>query len=124
MYVISTVTPTTSYPKIDGCTNRTLCVLRLPQDGTVACSVYDIRPDVELEWVYVSDDEESPLSFSSSSVTMQKDGGMFDVILTLQYHASDVSNKIFTFECKLSGPSANLFSFQKAKVDLIFETGE
>lgn len=117
------VKPPKAYPIIDGCTSSTHCILELPENGNIACFVYDIRPQIELEWVF-SLEEDSPISFTSTKLVVQNNRETFDVSLTTHYHASAMSGNNLTIECKLSGPNAKLFDFQRAKVHLIFANGK
>ncbi|XP_071842736.1 uncharacterized protein [Apostichopus japonicus] len=120
MYNVSVyITPRTLNPVIHGCIEQSYCVLEVNKVGTVSCSYYGVRPEVNLSLKTFYDSDSEMLSFSDEQRNVKTNGETFDVTLTSQYMLQSTTRNRITLECSVSGGNFDLFD-NSQKFDLLF----
>lgn len=118
-----TVSPRTLNPVIHGCIEQSYCVLEVNKVGTVSCSYYGVRPEVNLRLKTFYDSDSEMLSFSDEQRNVKTNGETFDVTLTSQYTLQSTTRNRITLECSVSGGNFHLFD-NSQKFDLLFHEGQ
>ncbi|KAJ8019403.1 hypothetical protein HOLleu_42044 [Holothuria leucospilota] len=121
--VVVYVNPFPRYPVVHDCENQGNCVLEKQREDVITCSVYGIRPEVNLEWKILHGREEFPHFFSNHNLTVTKDENTFDIFLTSVFQSTVEYEERMTIECKISEPMAMLFPIS-SKVVLSFTEGK
>lgn len=106
-YIIFTVNPRPHRLLVDGCNSQQHCVLEVQRTGNVTCSIYRIRPEVNLQWRSFNDDSVLSLLGEQTRVTQQED--TLDISLTTYFEISSSVNGKVTLECYTSGENSNIF---------------
>lgn len=107
---------------IHGCIEQSYCVLEVNKVGTVSCSYYGVRPEVNLRLKTFYDSDSEMLSFSDEQRNVKTNGETFDVTLTSQYTLQSTTRNRITLECSVSGVNFHLFD-NSQKFDLLFHKG-
>lgn len=77
-----------AYPTVDGCPKNQGCVLEVPKEGSLTCSVEGIRPKVRLELHTLFEEDSSLISFTDQEVTINNKTDTFDIFVTSKYHVN------------------------------------
>lgn len=120
---LSTVSPDPGHIVVDGCSYNHYCILRARYEGNISCSVYNIRPEVKLEWRTAHETTASKISFDSRVITKTHHGDTLDITETSTFVLHDRTVERLPIECTLVGPNAHLFELT-TNVDLLFDAGK
>ncbi|KAJ8051157.1 Histidine--tRNA ligase, cytoplasmic [Holothuria leucospilota] len=115
--IILYVNPIPNYPVIEGCNHDKYCVLDVEDEGNLTCSVYGIRPKVQLHWMAFKKQES--ISFKPQNISVEERMGTFDISLTSAYHSNFRAGDRITLVCKVTSPDVALFDMATT-IDLIF----
>lgn len=92
-------------------------MLEVEKEGNITCSVYGIRPEVELQWSYYSQDTDG-LVIKGEQRKSTQNGNTFDISLTTNFIFSSTFKGRITIECIIVGKYFDLFPFA-TKLDLL-----
>ncbi|KAJ8051167.1 hypothetical protein HOLleu_04632 [Holothuria leucospilota] len=115
--IIVYVIPIPNYPVVEGCNHDKYCVLDVQGEGNLTCSVYGIRPKVQLYWTAFKEHE--PISFKPQQISIGEKRDTFDISLTSAYHSNFRAGDRITVVCKVIDPDVVLFDMATT-IDLIF----
>ncbi|KAJ8051156.1 hypothetical protein HOLleu_04618 [Holothuria leucospilota] len=115
--IIIYVNPIPNYPVIEGCNHDKYCVLNVENKGNLTCSLYGIRPKVQLYWMAFK--EEELISFKTQQRLVVEGKDTFDISLSSAYHSNFKSGDRVTVVCKVTSPDVALFDMATT-IDLIF----
>ncbi|XP_071853142.1 uncharacterized protein [Apostichopus japonicus] len=116
------VSPSPPYLTIEGCNYQQYCVLEVEKEGNITCSVYGIRPEVELQWSYYSQDTDG-LVIKGEQRKSTQNANTFDISLTTNFIFSSTFKGRITIECITVGKYSDLFPFA-TKLDLLAIYGD
>ncbi|KAJ8018891.1 hypothetical protein HOLleu_42873 [Holothuria leucospilota] len=120
--VVVFVYPDPTYPVVDGCNHQQYCVLEVPLEGSLACTVKGIRPQVQLDITEVFERSSNVLQFYDKTITVKDHGDTSDVLLTSKYRCHSVTESRLTVECKVVGTNIEELHLS-TKFDLLFLHG-
>lgn len=115
--IIMYVKPIPNYPVIEGCNHDKYCVLDVKNEGNLTCSVYGIRPKVQLHWVPFKKQE--PISFKPQQLLVVEGGDTFDISLSSAYYSNFRAGDRVTVVCKVIDSDVVPFDMATT-IDLIF----
>ncbi|KAJ8018776.1 GTPase IMAP family member 4 [Holothuria leucospilota] len=113
------VNPVPPYPVIDGCNHPQYCVLEVQNGDVIRCSVFGIRPSVQLHFRVLHGGLEPSVTFSNRNVTVASNGNTFNIALTSEFHSNLQFQTRITIACDVSGPDKGPFKLS-TNIDLLF----
>lgn len=117
--VVVVVYPNPAYPVIEGCDHQRYCVLEAAYESSLTCTLRGIRPQVELGWETLYNDDAASISFTNHRFIVKDNGGTYDVSLTSTIHVRHGSFNRVTLQCKVQGIDSDVLGLS-TKVDLLF----
>lgn len=105
--VTVTVTPANSYPHVEGCNVQNPCIIDVPREGILTCTVAKIRPELSLEWKQL--DVSSPVLFYDQKFTTQEEQGVFNLSLSSRYLVTDLSSEPIFVTCNSFRTDTTIF---------------
>lgn len=98
--VVITVTPSHSYPVVEGCSYGARCILEVPRQGELTCMVAQVRPRLLLEWEVI----DGAVSLSDQEFNLKEDEDIFNVSLSSFYRVNDPIRETITVRCTAFHP--------------------
>lgn len=117
--VIVYVFPVPAYPVIHGCESKEYCVREVPHKGSLSCILRGIRPKVSLYWRVSGDSLSKAIMFTEPNSTFTQIGDIFDVYLSTNFDARDLSVDQVTVECAVKETHSHIGFDLASKLDLI-----
>ncbi|KAJ8048807.1 NACHT, LRR and PYD domains-containing protein 14 [Holothuria leucospilota] len=112
-----------AYPVVHGCTPNQYCVLWMQREGSLTCSVAEIRPKVQLEWRTLDESHSHLIKFYDQEVTLSYKGDTYDVQITSKYRIRQTPGNRMTLECRILGPNISAFT-STAKFDILIKNDQ
>lgn len=103
---------------IEDCDVSDKCEIVAHEGGSLTCKILGVHPIVQLAWVIMTEDPSKEISLFNESVSITQQTEVYDISLTVRYVIKDTQRKRITVKCKVSGPHAHIFPFERA-ADLV-----
>lgn len=107
---------------VGGCNPEQRCVLHVNDGDYLNCSVFSIRPEVQLEWMAIHEDITS-VSFEGSRLSVTQRKGVFDVNLSGKISYSKSHGNNITVTCRVTQSKEHNFQLSTT-IDLLFGNGK
>lgn len=117
------VIPDPFYIDIKGCETGLNCTIGLGVTGSLTCSLFGVRPEVDLTWKTFHGIQSSMIHFFEEKKQVSTDGVTFDITLTSKYKHKALTKEPLVLECAVAGSHAHLFEASR-KVQAIFIDGK
>ncbi|XP_071851950.1 uncharacterized protein [Apostichopus japonicus] len=114
------VLPVPIYPVVNGLTNQQRIVIDDYSGGQVNCAMDRVRPNIELELVFL-DNVPQDVSLSSIHSSVNNTDGTYNVSLVSNLTVGSSLIGILTLQCRVTGQMANLFP-AVTLIDLVLNT--
>lgn len=101
---------------IEGCNRQQYCVIEVQRGGNITCSIYGIRPAVQLQWR--SYDKETDIHFNGEHIKTIQNGDTFDISITTSFKITSTIAERLTLQCLTVGKNSELFQFS-TKLDIL-----
>lgn len=115
--------PFPPYLVINGCNLPDNCILEVQNEGFIKCSVYGIRPLIQLDIRVVEDGSTSLIVFTNQTVDVKRSGDTFDIALKSEFHTQSQPQSRLRLICATSGPNAEVFPLS-TEFELLFIDAE
>ncbi|XP_071851951.1 uncharacterized protein [Apostichopus japonicus] len=115
------VLPVPIYPVVNGLTNQQRIVIDDYSGGQVNCAMDRVRPNIELELVFL-DNVPQDVSLSSIHSSVNNTDGTYNVSLVSNLTVGSSLIGILTLQCRVTGQMANLFP-AVTLIDLVLNNG-
>lgn len=102
--VVTYVNPDPAYPVVEGCNNKSHCVLDVDRKGNLTCSMTGIRPVVNLQWRESNETSSEQITFFDHTTRVTEIGETFNITLTCSFKVNIMSLKQLTVKCCASEP--------------------
>ncbi|PIK51581.1 hypothetical protein BSL78_11543 [Apostichopus japonicus] len=113
------VIPDPFYIDIKGCEPGLYCTIEVGVTGSLTCSLFGVRPEVDLTWKTSHGTQSSMIHFFEEKKQVSTDGVTFDITLTSKYKHKALTKEPLVLECAVAGSHAHLFEASR-KVQAIF----
>ncbi|XP_071840095.1 uncharacterized protein [Apostichopus japonicus] len=104
---------------VEDCSSTCCCQSEGDRDGTLKCSVRNVRPSVSLEWKTAAEDMNPYITFSDQWTTVDCHGDTYTVTLLSRYHVNHPSLDSIDLECRIRCQHENMFKLS-SRLTLFF----
>lgn len=112
--------PEPTFPVVEGCNGTRYCVLQAKTQSVLKCSLFRIRPLVQLEWIGLTGKLDKALIFSTQRHRMNtNEDGTFDVHSSIDLSGFNPLEKNVSIACEAKAFGSTL----STKIDLVFTNG-